>query len=759
MKKSEEIFGYDLKLTEGKAEIKLIPKENIAPNMQWSVKVVSKVSPSAVTIFESGLCRQTEFSVQINTSGLYLLFYYVVKGNTRYPHARKSFYYCSANSAQSYKEWLASYKDWNKIYKISAANNLPLYYMEYPYQNLALVCSDSEDGLVNKITKNEKNFSSSQTQISELKTFGKWHSYVMSSSQGLLSYNNLLYFSGGGCILNSKIIYGQDDITPDMNFSELLDSTGNFSAVFYNGSAIEFTSDYFGLSPLYKYESQGLYIISNSYHMLLLILKQLGIKLELLPEDIIPYFVTGQRQMFDQLTCHETFVKQVKKVPVHQKFVLDDDGPRFADKSVAEVWQAQTSYTEDSDKQLYEFYKKKIVKELEDNLSVVLHDERFSKVILDVTGGKDSRVILSAMLNVADEEKDIDRIAINSLDVPGKNDKSVFIPLNKLHKFKYRDFDKDISNCRYYDQEKVFRSWFIGQTFNYGMGTGTTVIKGDDMCHVIGAGATLYKSVFELKADKTTSTPDDMAAELLDNYINGILNIDKVGGMVKDIIAKGISEVVGNNIGEMMNNHYFYYRNTYHFGLEYILNSSWSKEYYYAPLYNKNAAKAYHLMGSKLVNKQFEFEILDMLNPMMLKVPFEDPADNKTLDKLKSMPENSFDHRLDGMNLELSYDDTIWAEANKKKIESTNVVASEDDEAIKKDNSQFISQYYDTVLKRLNKVLHSDPVFEEYMGLELYIYLTNNKKLMSSAKMPHDITSIYNKITSLSDIIDIITDY
>ncbi|MCD7728975.1 MAG: hypothetical protein LUI60_03590, partial [Clostridia bacterium] len=258
--------------------------------------------------------------------------------------------------------------------------------------------------------------------------------------------------------------------------------------------------------------------------------------------------------------------------------------------------------------------------------------------------------------------------------------------------------------------------------------------------------------------DLEDKSVENVARSVSENYNNGILNIEKIQAMVEKAIEKSLSQVLGVDIQEKINNQYSYYRNVYHFGLEFILNESRTKEYFYAPLYNKTVAETWHIVGNSFAHLQFQYEIIDQINPILLNVPFESQEDNQVLKRLRQLPEVDFDHRFDNINLTLNTDDTDWREAMRKRNGSSKTIPCKDDAEIKQDNDYYYEKFYETAMKRLNKIVHYNPMFNAYMGEELYIFLTNNKQSMSSPKMHRDIVSICNKITSLSDIIDIIAD-
>ena len=737
---SSDFVSMTYKMRDNILLIDITPKEQYAEDnsIRWAINITTRAKNSLEQIAFFDLSINRHYEIELKTSGNYSIFMYVVRNGVRYPHIRKSCWYYSDDMVSAYQKFLG--KDLNY-----QEEKLPLAQRDYPYQNIALV--------VLKANQNSEMIQSSFPEYKCNEYKNKNSKYiVLSQAEPLKLRDNSNLFFSGNTKYNKRLILGQNDIPKDVDTDILLDEVGNWTAIYINKGGVSFCNDYFGMSPFYKYVSSKITVISNSYHLILCVLKSFRIKLCLDSETAIPYFIAGQRQYFEQLASHDTFVKEIKKVPIHNYYYCDQKREEFPLKSIGKTLAEQPQYDENQIEKMVDV----VAQEIVENIKMVLEDDRFERVLCDVTGGMDSRSVLAALLR-NDSELLQKKVRINSLDVPGSGDKDIFIRLNHIHNLQYEDTSGSYSYVSIKDSDHSMRSIFLGQNFKYGLASSVKNQPNVRTANLYGTGEGIYRHYVQFdNVDYSDET--SLAESVLENWNNGFLNVDKIGDYVVNVIANGIKDVIGVNLQERLSLAYLYYRSIYHFGLQFTVNESINHIYYYAPLYSKTALKLQHILSLCSHDATCQFRVIDKLNPLFFRVPFQKEKNNQELRKLFESGNNFLDERFKNICLKLDDDDSEWKTATEKRTKGKKLVPTADDKAIMADNERFYKEYYNQIIGRFNFIVRYDSMLDRCLGNDLYICLQNNKDKFSSKNIPRDLVCITKKITALYDIIQIIKD-
>lgn len=713
--------------------------------MTWRVKLVhNKKSIYLDDIFS----RKKRWIYKLDDVGCWLIFLETKdKEHSFSPaHMRESIWCYSKEQKNNYKTFLD-----DSTYPEKEKTELPLAALKEPYQNMALVYYDENHVTEEKISDCVKKIDTSlHIHVSDL---SEEYGLAVVSQQSPKSIDEGELFFSGKTKYKNKLVFGQDDILPDTDAEVLLDEVGFFSAIKLKNQEAIFTNDYFGIYPLYAYETKTVSVYANSFHLLLLLLKKIGVALELDIDHIIPYFTCGERMLFEQLASHETFVKGIKKIPIHSRVLIDAEGCHMEEKNIGKLMREPEPYDEETYQRLMKSYGDEIA----ENVQIACKDTRFKDVILDVSGGKDSRVILGAALREMPDGSD--RIRINSIDVPAKKDKESFIPLNHVHPFKY-DNGKDslkVADIKKHALQR--RSTYMGTLFSYTLPWRYERTSKDALrLQLTGAGGDML-----LCAYFPMSFPQicyDSFEKLVDSYSllynNGIVNYKNIEPYIKQLISEGMSEVVGSNLYEQLNNYYLYYRNTYHFGPEIIFRNMESSIEQWFPLYSKTGFRIRQMISQRYKGIKFSIDLIDYLAPILLKVPFNDPKYNRELQNLLKKNENLLKD-VRGIPVEINNDATEWEIAQKEKTQGREIVSSENEQKkTDADEKQMVKEFYDTAMEQLNKMLHYNEKFEKILGIDLYLKFVQNEKGLREKKASKDLNFLFNKIVTVTDLIDII---
>ena len=715
---SKKIVGTDLLVIDVD-----LNKKNIR-GLKWSIKVKDEKS----FIFDSGYTDQLHFEIPIKHLGKHIIFVQCKVNSKLCDHFRDSIWVYSDNQKTLYNEFYNNY-----VHK--KTESLPLQTLIYPYQIIcALYVKDKE--YYNRIDQSIKQINPDLNI-----TYLNQANLILISEYTPSFINNRLISYSGKARCNDKFVYGQKDIIREKDLSSLVDEVGYFSVFLDSEDKFIFDNDYFGTYPLYTYQSDNIDIVSNSFHIIALITKHLGLQLTLNVETTIPYFVTGKRMLFEQLASNSTPVNEIVKVPMHKKCIFTSEGLTLIEKEIG----YELSRTYRFNWIQYFYLIRKSARDIIHNINLIINDSRVKNIIVDVSGGKDSRTVLGGVLRCDYASKNV---FINSKDVKEKKDKDSFIPLNHINQIPYdnraieytiSDFEKRINGKR---------SICLGTSFNYSF-PGRLIQKitnNIDNIRLTGAGGDmLFCPYFPMSfEDISYDNTDTLSKSLAVKYNNGIINYGKIKNYIIDIIHNGIEDIPGRDLYEKFDNYYLYFRNIYHFGPEVMLSAFEVNEEKWTPLYSKYAFKLRQLCLHKFKGIRIAIDIIKYLRPQLLEIPFNTKEYNDELKKvLKSIRDNS----------DINFDDTEWRKANTEK-ENNRVIFDNDINENK--NKIFKYNFYDEVLERLNLILHYDSNLEDVLGLDLFIFLLKHKNEIKEGRISDDVFYIINKITMVYDIVNII---
>lgn len=706
-------------------------------SLLWHIKIVHNHK----VLYESGYCKEDRFEYSIEESGKYLIFYQAKLNSKVLLHERDAIWYYTESQYDEFENFY-------RYGKQCCNENLPLWELKYPYQNMALITWDDEYDKISYLHNGIEKIGN-KLQLYKLADLYNVHNEVIASLPPLINNEEITFFSGKATN-GKKLIMGQFDLEDECSKEKIFNDVGYYSVIHQNANGIIMTNDYYGMYPLYSYEGNKIKIVCNSFHMLARILKILGQEITLNIDNILPYFICGQRMLFEQLINHECFIKEIRKLEIHKKYIVNLKGGVFVDKEIAEILQLNKKY----DVKEYKVLLDKAAQEIIHNIEIVIKDDRYKKITCDVTGGKDSRTVLGALLNCCDGYED--KIAINSNDVPYTNDKSVFIPLNNLHNLKYKNDENRVEITDITEVINQNRSATMGVCFSRSI---PYEYKGSDVekseIKLLGAGEPILRTTYSSYFDNVNYTnTNSIVNSIVKYYNNGEVDLEKVKKELTNELNKGMEELLGQDSLEIFNNHYMYFRNTYHFGLEAMLDSINNNYEIWSPLYTKTTGLIWHMVCSEFKNMRFQIEMIDKLCPLLLKIPFESVHDQKEFAKILNS-ENNLDKRFRQVKLELDNDDTNWERAKKERQQKRVIRKSERDYEVGIKNKDFYDNFYESIMYKLNKILHYNLKFKDTIGLDLYWFLKNNKNEFGKS-MSKNIIYMCNKITSVTDIIDVL---
>ena len=513
-------------------------------------------------------------------------------------------------------------------------------------------------------------------------------------------FSGLTYWEG-------KLIYGEKDIQKyDIAVSELQEGIGEFELLISNEEKLELNVDYFGLCQWYCYKTDDGLIVSTSYHLLLLTLKTLGIKMRLNTEKVS----AGTAFFGEVMECSFTEDMDVERcieLPLYYRIVIDGKTePVFEKTSLYDEIHSPEAYSDEA----YEYYLFQIKEEIVSNVRAVLEHPAFSQVICDLSGGLDSRMVLAAAMNLP--ESLTEKIKINTWR-NHHEDASVAAALVNAYGLKWDDIPRQVSytgrgmydGMMHQAQQSLNLGTYYMDKFTIKSNYATGLIKMTGGC-----GEALYRPWYWYMGDSWEE-------EITLSRIGVSLDVSHstcAGKNLEKIIKKSISGLPGETLKEQLDVHYLYFRNRHHRKLKGQVSVP-----ALTPLQSKTAFHCKRMYLTKKIDAKMQYDLMTVLDPLAALFPYASDEYNQNL---ADMSEALYRSARTNINIVPNYDI--------KKLENTvkEIKYIPDKQAV----SQFkktIHEWYtseSTLLSALKTLLEYSDEFEE-LGQPLYQYFAHDR--------------------------------
>lgn len=234
------------------------------------------------------------------------------------------------------------------------------------------------------------------------------------------------YAFSGTAFTKDMFIFGEEDIKSVDSLEEVC---GDYTLLTIIDNTIVFTNDFFGIQKIYYYNSKDVYIFSNRLHLIFKILKEINLNLKPNYNLISALLASGESQPFSQIFTNKLFFENLYILNVDKKIVIKDGVVSFVSKEIGNILLNRTQLSEKE----YQNRLKKGADDIKHNFNLIYNNPRFKKILVDLTGGMDSRVIFSAVNNFSKDKVFIN--ACNTISVP--KDILVATTLNQYYNYPY----------------------------------------------------------------------------------------------------------------------------------------------------------------------------------------------------------------------------------------------------------------------------------------------------------------------------------
>ena len=656
------------------------------------------------------------YDFTLEEDGMYFIKVFIKKGEEMQSTNSLPVAYFTEETKKELDSFLA--KKPNKKVK----EKVDIYPLRPPFQDFAIILSKEKIEEKKLMKKLPKNF------LWEREETKQGDCLVITSQPIVQNGDNRIIFSGFGKV-EDEIIIGSKEAENINNPQELMECSGNFTFAVQKNNTFRIGKDYFGTSSVYYYHTPDYTIVSNEYHVLITIMNQLKIKMELDEEVAIANLCFRTEQLFEQHLSKRMEIKGVFQLPLEKYIVIEDGNFSLKDTSMIELLSKELK------KEEYENLLKRAVDEIMENIQTVYKSDKFKNIMVDVTGGTDSRIVFAAITNVEDTQH---KIIIHTANDTRTNDISVAIPLNNLYEFPYDTIPETIEVNGWEEGHSILRSLNMGTYYYIEKYIGRR--DAENTVRFMGGGgeaiARPYYSKYLLHDEMGDMTD---SKEFVTEFIRrraekALLGKNELEKCVS-VYGEEIDNTIGEGVLEKFENTYMMLRSGAHLNHRGNQTEGFIE---FFPIYSKTLfylkMKTFYLFRST----KLAFDLIQYLNPILSIVPYEKKENNEEYNRIKDTLLNQ-EPRLKNIKLALDKNDEKWKKASEEKVKVTKYKGN------KKINCSQETRYEELMDAFQYVMQNATPSFKEAVGAPLYHWLKINKDNNTN------VTVLHNKMYSLLD--------
>lgn len=691
------------------------------------------------TISKSGWRNESNYSFDLSGLGGGILHVkaFVLHAGIKYVKESDGIDYISLEDTRRFNEFCERKESYEEFLNIDPFH---LYHMKQPYSNFCLldgeIINDKISAFCDKydfdsIVCNEK--------ISKRSILIKEKNIDFDKEE--------ILFSGIGRI-GENLIVGNQAANVDEAKRMPDDQLGTFTYVQKSNGSLEVGTDYFGIGKIYYFHDENCFACGNNYHMLLILLKCIGKRLKI-NQEVVNAFLCKMNQPFAQRFCRECEVAGILILPVGKKILIDQE-IEFVDTPITQMFDVDRNITNDEYLEFLEKGKEEILA----NTKAVLMSDNYNEILLELTGGLDSRVSYSAVTNFNIKDKKIFISTVkNSKDDSNQMDMEIAPKINSVYHFPWDNRSRVIKvNDNDYMQNEINSCFLLGGYYlpleyffsNHNVLLETLENEEKTICLSGAYGEICCRPYFSRNA---LNRFEDIEKYNLEQLLQILVNRKDILSMktytaLMQVMKKELQQLPGMSYIEKYETQYLFYRNSFHFTTAGLLENrdTWSV------LQSKNLYCLCRKLFDKKKDIKIQLDIITELNPILGCIPYEAEKDN--LSKRQFLQELHYsDERFRNVSLELESKMDEWEEACQQMQEKTvyTVNANHDIQELREKYEKW-SQNWE---RRFEILLHGlmqyhNGIFKRQFGIDVFIcFCLKKNKTEQFYKM------LYNKLLSL----------
>lgn len=280
--------------------------------------------------------------------------------------------------------------EFEKFLKTERADlpDLRLSPLAYPHEDMAVIAF--------------KRNSKTRIHVNSLKQIAEKYQFVLtehdehiislSKHAPIKQANNSSYIFSGYAFYNDKMLIGVNEVAEQLNdIGGLREAYGEFNLCQIGHDNIECSADFFGMAPWFYFENERVFTVSNNYHLMLVLLADLQMELSMnIPHSRVNMITSG-------FTYGSTFSDDLDVSGCKINYAYESirySSTRGGVTLPTSLWDIMSDNSK-WDENLYEEYIFKAKQELLALCKAAFEHQQFSKVVIDVSGGFDSRIVFA----------------------------------------------------------------------------------------------------------------------------------------------------------------------------------------------------------------------------------------------------------------------------------------------------------------------------------------------------------------------------
>lgn len=404
------------------------------------------------------------------------------------------------------------------------------------------------------------------------------------------------------------------------NFNNISNNLGNYSYVKISDNEVELGTDYLGFSRLFYFKDDTDFIVSNRYHLLLIFLKRIGTSLKLNREIVENLFLSNVT-LFRQVMTHDLLVENTYLLPSFKYIKFSEKGAVFCNKELFEKLASSVDYNKSDYKKILN----ESAAEIRDNVEAVLRSPDFDQVIIDLSGGRDSRVGYAALTNITKELTNKVRVR-STLHEP--DDLDVAIKVNNVFNYPYYedgDLFQPVDAIKGLEQKQ---SYYLGYHFLWYCPLSRR--QKENQIRLTGESfealsVRYYSNV--LKNPAKTVEISELVSEfskILSRQC--VLDFEAFGSQFSEQLIKVLEEIPGCSAQEKFDALFLLFRGSFHAG---NLDRMHYEPACCMPLQSKDLILAKRMWQSVGNYNSVIYDITYLLNPVLAIIPYNSKKTNE----------------------------------------------------------------------------------------------------------------------------------
>ena len=656
--------------------------------------------------------KYNNYKFKLEESGIYMVQGYIYIDKKPFYKRTISIQYFNKSDINAYLNFINS-NTYLTSYKI------PIYLKKYPYNDF-LLCLKNKN---NNNTNISKRFNLNKNLI--------YDRYILfTTSKVKLDTKGHYFIFSGKVFLNNNFIYGDEDLASIDDITKIKNKVGSYSCIIFNKSSdntyVKIFTDFFNMTRIFFYKKNDDFYISNNYHLLISILRCININLQINRKKIVSQLCTVSQQIFLQNFSHKMDILGIYQLPIYNDIIINNFNFKIKKNALFYILKNKRNIIKSSFLTILKHGKKEII----NNISSIISNKNVENIIVDLTGGLDSRVVYGAVTNF-----DSKKICINC-NKTSSNDYEFASKINSFFKIPTKNIQVDVNIVSSQKADEIQRSYYMGTYFSHNLRTQRIINNNIKNIKFSGALGEIICRPYYARNFAYAPIPSNLSAnEYLEEALKWIsphfiLGYKQSISYVKKFISDEILKFNSSCNIEKMDLLYLFFRNTYHFD-PYFSDIEGLIEC--CPLMSKNIFYLKHIQKNWSGNISLQLELIGCMNPLLLLFDFDDPRDTKELHFLKKTLNNWYDFLN---NIKINYCDI-----NNSNISSTLKKILHND----KDKDKDKVNEFNMSLNYLSFLSKKFPEMQIDIFLPIYYFILSNK--FDTKK----IRFIYNKLSSFYD--------